>query len=51
MAKDIIMDLSVRLPQQEEKSMDLLQGLLVYSAWFVLYLFLRIVLPSSYSRY
>jgi hypothetical protein len=41
MARDIMMDLSVRLLQKGEKSMDLLQGLLVYSAWYVFYLFLR----------
>jgi hypothetical protein len=33
MAKDIMTDLSVRLLQRGEKSMNLLQGLLVYSAW------------------
>ena len=41
MAKDIMTDLSVRLLQRGEKSMDLLQGLLVYSAWLILYLFQR----------
>jgi hypothetical protein len=41
MAKDIMTDLSVRLLQRGEKSMDLLQGLLVYSAWWILYVFQR----------
>jgi hypothetical protein len=48
MAKDIMTDLSIRLLQNGEKSMDLLQGLLVYSAWYVFYLFLRVALCTIY---
>ena len=48
MAKDITTDLSVRLLQKGEKSMDLLQGLLAYSAWFVFYLFPRATMSTLY---
>jgi len=33
-----------------EKSMDFLQGSLVYSAWFVFYLFPRATLPTLYRQ-
>ena len=42
--KDIMTDLSVRLLQTGEKSIDLLQGLLVCIAWYAFYLFSRLAL-------
>jgi hypothetical protein len=48
MAKDITTDLSVRILQNGEKGMDPLQELLVYSAWYVFYLFLRVALCTLY---
>jgi hypothetical protein len=50
MATEIMTDLSVRLLQNGEKSMDLLQGLLVYSAWYVFYLLLRVALCTLYRQ-